>query len=114
MARGESKTSPRRLAAMERQVRALKLRAEGLTFGEIALVAGFNSRQSAHKAVSLALARMSHWVTPDIVEIAVEAERVDALLVPTLRAAMAGDPLAIALALAAMDRRSQLLKHLTG
>jgi hypothetical protein len=112
MPRGESKSSPRRLIAMERQARALQLRAQGLTFREIALAAGFNSRQSAHKAVRLALARMTRRGTPDPVEIAVEAERVDALLVPTLRQAMTGDPLAIALALAAMDRRSQLLAYL--
>ena len=110
MARGDSKTSPRRLLAVERQVRALELRSQGWTFEQIAQSAGFNSRQAAHKSVSSAITRTT--TGPDYVELAVEAERVDALFRSVFRAAMTGDQVAIKLTLAVMDRRAQLLDNL--
>lgn len=111
MSRGESKTSPRRLAAFERQVRALQLRAQGLTYQAVAQAVGMNSRQAAHKAVSLALARMP-WTPSSYFEIELETCRVDALFAPTMRAAMTGDPLAITMALALMDCRAHLLANM--
>lgn len=111
MARGESRTSPRRLFAVERQTRALNLRAQGYTFREIAQAVGFNSRQAAHKSVSRALLRVTH--ASDDVEIQLDAERVDCMFVPTFTAALRGDLLAIAACLALMQRRSHLLAHLS-
>lgn len=113
MRRGESKTSPRRLAAMERQVVALHLRAQGRTFQEIALMAKFNSRQAAHQSVNTALARiLKETTTPRQVEAALDVERLDELQVPIMRAALTGDPQAITLALAVMDRRAHLLANM--
>lgn len=112
MARGESKTSPRRLIALERQIQVLRLRAQGYTFQQIAKALGYTSRQGAHSAVSRMVARVTERTTPDSVELLVELERVDSLLVPTLRAALTGDPLAIQLTLAVMDRRAHLLANM--
>lgn len=113
MGRGESKTSPRRLAAFARQVLALQLHTQGRTFQEIALMAKFNSRQAAHQSVNQALARILKTTTlPRQFEAALDVERLDELQVPIMRAAMTGDPQAITLALILMDRRAHLLANL--
>ncbi len=53
---GQSKSSPRRIAAKERQKRALQLRMAGASFDQIAESLGYRSRSGAFKAVELALA----------------------------------------------------------
>lgn len=110
MARGESRTSPRRLLAIQRQVWALQLRVQGNTYRQIAESAGFNSRQAAHKSVSRALTRMTN--APDYVELRLDAERVDCMFVATFRDALHGDFAAIGACLALMERRSRLLAAL--
>lgn len=110
MARGESRTSPRRLLAIQRQAWALKLRIQGYTYQQIAQSAGFNSRQAAHKSVSQAVIRMARG--SDDVELQLDAERVDCMFIPTFKAATLGDLAAIDACLALMERRSQLLAQL--
>lgn len=56
--RTESKTSPRRLAAAERQRQALALRTGGANFEEIAEALGYKGRNGAYTAVMAALARI--------------------------------------------------------
>ena len=53
---GESKTSPRRIEAVQRQAKALELRLEGKTYAQIAeAVGGYNSPSAARKGVMTAL-----------------------------------------------------------
>lgn len=56
--RTESLTSPRRLAAAERQRQALALRTGGASFDQIKDALGFGSRAGAYLAVKAALARV--------------------------------------------------------
>ena len=56
--RTESKTSPRRLAAAERQRQALALRTGGASFAQIAVALGFKSAPGAYYAVEAALKRV--------------------------------------------------------
>lgn len=115
MARGESKTSPRRLCAMERQVAALRLRAQGQTFEQIAAALGYASRRGAHNAVSRMLARLATRATaPDEVELLLELERVDGLFAPTFATALRGDLEAVRGCLGLMERRAHLLANLPG
>jgi hypothetical protein len=111
VARGESKTSPRRLLAAERHVRALELRANGYTFGQIATALGYTGRQGAHNAVRHALTRVAA-TAPNDVELRLELERVDSLFVPTYGAALSGNLTAVVLCLAILDRREHLLANL--
>lgn len=55
---GESKTSPRRLAAAERQRQALRLREGGADFGEIAQALGYADPSGAYRSVEAALRRV--------------------------------------------------------
>lgn len=109
MARGESKTSPRRLVAVERQVRALYLRAHGYSYGQVAAALGYASRQGAHNAVSRMVRRLPEG---DGVELLVELERVDELFRPMYARALAGNLAAIAGCLALMERRAALMANL--
>jgi len=109
MARGESKTSPRRLRAVERQVQALRLRARGHTYGHIAAVLGYASRRGAHMAVSRMVRRQP---AVDEVDVLVELERVDALFRPMFVRALSGNLEAIGGCLALMERRAHLLANL--
>lgn len=53
--RTSSKTSPARLRAVERQAKALKLRADGFSLAEIASRLGYRGRQGAHDAITRGL-----------------------------------------------------------
>jgi hypothetical protein len=111
VARGESITSPRRLLAVERQVNALRLRARGHTYGQIAAALGYASRRGAHNAVS----RMTRRVTRarvDEVELLVDLQRVDELFLPMFARALAGDLAAIAGCLGLMEWRAALLANI--
>lgn len=109
MTRGESKTSPRRLLAVERQVRALRLRARGHSYGQIATALGYASRRGAHMAVSRMVRRLP---VNDQVELLVELERVDGLFRPMFAKALRGNLEAIAGCLALMEHRAHLLANL--
>ena len=53
---GESKTSPRRIAAVEKHRQALALRIGGASFEQIAQVLGYKDRTGGYRAVMAALA----------------------------------------------------------
>ena len=55
---GESKTSPRRLAAAERQRQALALRVGGASFEQIAAALGYKDKSGGYRSVMAALARV--------------------------------------------------------
>ena len=55
---GESKTSPRRIEAVERARQALELRIAGATFDQIASQLGYANRSGAYLAVKAALNRI--------------------------------------------------------
>ncbi len=60
--RGESRFSPRRVAAVLRSAEALRLRAAGATFETIALALGFRDRSGAYRAVDRALqSTLADW-----------------------------------------------------
>lgn len=107
MARGESLTSPRRLLAVERQVRALELRRAGFTYTQIAHSIGYRGRQGAQNAVCRALMRMPNRATKE--ELTLDLERVDSLFARPFAAALAGDLDAVRVCLAIMERRARLL-----
>lgn len=103
---GESKTSPRRLAGAELEVTAFKLRKQGWTYdaiGEECCV----TRQSAHKAVQRALAKL-----PPIPELTdfrrIELERSDDLIAAMWPRVEAGEPEAVRAVVRIMERRARL------
>ena len=64
--RGESKTSPRRIAAKLRAADAIRLRAAGATYQAIALHLGFRDASGAWRAIDRALVAT---VTPGAVSV---------------------------------------------
>ena len=62
---GESKTSPRRLAAVEKGRQALELRIAGASFDQIATQVGYASKAGAYMAVKAALDRVP---APEVAE----------------------------------------------
>lgn len=110
MTRGESLTSPRRLRALERQTHALRLRAQGCTYTEIADALGYASRRGAHNAVSRTVRRLS---VDDCIELLLDLERVDGLFRTMFARALSGNLEAIAGCLALMERRAHLVASLS-
>ena len=105
--RGESTTSPRRLAAAERQRQALDLRLAGLPFRDIALQLSYAGPAGAYKAVNAALRRT---LDPPAAELrSLEAERLDRLQFGLWQRALKGDVTAIDRVLRIMNRRAELL-----
>lgn len=79
--RGESKTSPRRIAAKERAKRALELRQAGATYEEIAEALGYEDRSGPYRAVKKALDELPR-------EAAVELRRLEAMRLDRLQRAI--------------------------
>lgn len=108
MKRGESSTSPRRIAALtEKHLRALEYRRMGYTYAQMAEQLGYSSAQGAHKAVTSVLKRVIREPAQDV--ILLELERVDALFVRPYQDALAGDLMALSACLALMARKRRLL-----
>jgi hypothetical protein len=97
--------------AVERQVRALELRAKGHTFRQIAAAIGYTNRQGAHNAVRRALTRVAAKA-PNHVELCLELERVDSLFFPTFAAALDGNLSAVELCVALLMRKAALTGQL--
>ena len=55
---GESKTSPRRIKAVQRQKQALTLRLSGASFEQIAVALGYASKAGAYMSVMAGLAKV--------------------------------------------------------
>jgi len=104
----ESKTSPRRLLAAKKQVKALELRVEGRSFRQIALELKYKGPSGAHKAVDAALERTIREPAEQVRQL--ELERLDKLQIkPWKLATVIGDPKATASVLKIMERRAKLL-----
>lgn len=73
----ESKSSPRRIRAKERQKQALELRLAGVTFEAIAEAVGFRSKQAAHDSVTRALRGLPEAAAKDLREL--DLKRLDAM-----------------------------------
>jgi hypothetical protein len=104
---GHSKTSPARLAVVEKQCQALELRKAGRTYAAIAQELGYCSPSGAEKAVRVAIRKI--LAEPGEEVIAMERERLDALLGAVWEQALAGDFQAVDRALKIMERRARLL-----
>jgi len=103
----ESKSSPRRILAREKQRQALELRLAGVTFETIAQRVGYATRDGAHKAVTAAL---QYTLRPPADELrAVDLERLDKLTLAIWQRAIGGDLDAIHTALRILAQRARLL-----
>jgi hypothetical protein len=100
-------TSENRVAAVDRQRQALKLRMEGRTFDEIAKALKYGGPSGAYKAVITGLQKTLQGPASGLR--ALEAERLDALLASLWR--RAGRPAlgAVDRCLSIMERRAKLL-----
>ena len=105
----ESKASARRLAAREREIKALELRKAGATYVQIAEALGI-SRAGAHKVVLRALARLEKEAGEEAEHLRrLEIERLDAMLLAIWPHVKKGSLGAIDRAIRIMERRAKLL-----
>jgi hypothetical protein len=104
---GEGKTSPRRLSAHDRQLRALTLRKGGASYDEIAAELGYSNRGGAYKAVSSALRETLREPADDVR--ALELDRLDHMMSAVWPAALCGDIAAQQQVLRLMERRAKYL-----
>lgn len=104
---GESKTSPRRIEAVEKSLKALALRKAGATFEDIAKVLGYKDRSGAYRAIAAALDRVP---APEVGPYRkLNLERLNAMRQANWKRALTGDTKAIATELAIQVRESALL-----
>ena len=103
----ESKSSPRRIGAKEKQRLALELRKTGATFETIAKQLGYAGRQGAEKAVAAALRRITEKPAQELKKL--DIERLDGYLLALSTRIKVGDTFAINTALAVLGRRAKLL-----
>ena len=104
---GESKSSPRRIEAKERQRQALELRKAGVTLEQIARTVGFKSKQAAHDSIRRALAEIPRLPAQELREL--DLQRLDQLGFAVWQRAIAGDVDAISSALRILAQRAKLL-----
>lgn len=100
-------SNPRRARATLKKQEALKLRAEGLTFREIAERVGYANRKTAAAAVRQSLQQSLQEPANEVRQL--ELARLDKLLSSIWGAAMLGQWKAIDRILAIMDRRAKYL-----
>lgn len=103
----ESPTSPRRLTVAQKQAEALKLRASGMSFPDIAKKLGYKNRNGAFYAVTTALQKTLQEPADELRVI--EAERLDRMLEGIWDKAINGGTWQIDRVLNIMDRRAKLL-----
>ena len=104
---GESLTSPRRLAAIERHRRALELRTAGATFPEIAAALGYTGPGAAYKAVHAGIRAVLREPAEALVNL--ELVRLDKMWLAIWPAIARGNVHAIDRGLRVMERRARLL-----
>ena len=105
--RTESKTSPRRLAALEKQRKALDLRLAGADFTQIATTLGFRDRSGAFRAVEAAMNRV---VQPGAEALRkANMERLNRMRLANWPAAIKGDKDAIGVELRLQEREARYL-----
>jgi len=104
---GQSRSSPGRITAREKQRQALELRKAGATFEMIAKQLGYAGRQGAAMAVEVALRRITERPAEELKKL--DMERLDMLFLYLMPKIRAGDAFAINAALRIMERRAKLL-----
>lgn len=103
----ESKTSIRRLHAVERAKQALELRKGGASFPEIARALGYSAAPGAYQAVMSALRRTLKEPAEEVRTL--EVARLDAMMLALWPQVRQGNQGAIEKALKVMERRAKLL-----
>lgn len=104
----ESKTSPRRLKAVDKQREALELRKSGWCYADIAEKLGYTTSEGAYQAVKTALDKMLREPAEECRK--VEDERLNTLFNKVYdRAKETGEDKDITQCLAIMNRRARLL-----
>jgi hypothetical protein len=103
---GESKSSPRRIAATERQRKALELRKAGASYDQIAKQLGYRGRSGAHKSVMAALKKTLKEPAESVRKL--ELARLDEMLLALWPQVKVGNHGAIDRALKIMQRRAAL------
>jgi hypothetical protein len=91
----------------ERVKKALELRKAGVTFEKIAEQCGYNSLQTAYKAITKAIRDIPREVAADVRSL--ELERLDRLTLAVWSSAAKGDQKSIETVLKLMKRRASLL-----
>jgi hypothetical protein len=104
---GESKTSPRRIEAVEKQRKALDLRKAGATYAAIAKQLEYAGPTSAERAVKAALNATVKDAADDVRNL--EVERLDAMLLGLWKMANSGNLGAVDRVLRIQERRAKLL-----
>ncbi|MCK5747258.1 MAG: hypothetical protein KAH44_13635 [Oricola sp.] len=104
---GESKTSPRRLRAKEKHVKALELRKQGMSYRKIADALGYKDVSSAYRSIMSAIEEIRR--EPAEACLKLELERLDSLLAGLWSEATKGDSRKVDSALRVAERRSRLL-----
>lgn len=107
MPQGESKTSVRQLAAVERQRQALELRKAGVDFASIARQVGYSGTSGAYKAVMTALRKMLEEPAAEVRRL--ELIRLDKLMMAHWNQAIGGDHKSTAIVLQIISKRCELL-----
>lgn len=103
----ESNTSPRRIAAVERQLQALELRKTGASYASVAKQLDYRSPQAAYEGIKSALRRTVQEPSDEVRQL--ELERLDTLLSGLWDDAQRGDCDAIDRVLKIMARRAEYL-----
>lgn len=107
MARGQTRTNQKRLAALERQRQAVELRTRGLGFRAIADRLGYQDASGAYRAVRAAMRAAIREPAEEL--IALELARLDDLLAGLWEEARAGHVGKVDRVLRIMERRAALL-----
>ena len=105
---GESKASEKRIAAAERQARALELRKAGLGYAAIAHQLGYAGPSGAYKAIMTALRALTGEPAKELRDL--ELARLDDLLAGLWADARQGNVQKIDRVLKLMQRRAALLR----
>jgi hypothetical protein len=100
-----SKRSPKRVQAAQRQRQAMQLRVAGASYSQIAAELGYTSRAGAEKAIIAGLREFFRQPAQDL--LALELQRCDRLQLAVWPAAMEGDVQAVLACLKVMERRSK-------
>jgi len=102
---GESKSSPRRIAAAEKQRQALELRKGGASYAAIAQALGYATPSGAQAAIDSALKKTIQEPAEKVRQL--ELERLDAMLLGLWNDARKGHQGAIDRVLRIMERRAK-------
>ena len=103
----ESKTSPRRIAAVDKQRQALELRKAGATFQSIAQALNYATAQGAYCAVEAGLRKTLQEPADGLRRL--DSERLDSLLLAIWPQARAGSLDNIEMVLKILTRKARLL-----